>query len=193
MTTDEKDFLSRWSRRKQAAREGLEEPDPQPEQPAVPAENAAEPAAEEAAAADESAYADIDFDALDYDSDYTQFMDKDVPEMVRRRALRALWRSDPILANVDGLNDYDEDFTDAALVVENMVSAYKPGRGYRTEEDEADEETEVAEAEQTPADAAAPAEQPALDTGEETALAPEPARTDEAEPAAPDDGEASKA
>jgi len=191
MTTDEKDFLSRWSRRKQAAREGLEEPDPQPEQPAVPAENAAEPAAEEAAAADESAYADIDFDALDYDSDYTQFMDKDVPEMVRRRALRALWRSDPILANVDGLNDYDEDFTDAALVVENMVSAYKPGRGYRTEEDEAAEETEVAEAEQTPT--AAAAEQPALDTGEETALAPEPARTDEAEPAAPDDGEASKA
>ena len=191
MTTDEKDFLSRWARRKQAAREGLAEPEA--EQPAVPAEKAApEPPAEEAPV-DESAFEDVDFDALDYESDYTRFMEKDVPEIVRRRALRALWRSDPILANVDGLNDYDEDFTDAALVVENLASAYKPGKGYASEEDEAVEETQVAEAEQTPADAAAPEEQPALDADEETAMAQEQTQTGEAEPPAPDDGEASKA
>jgi len=167
MTTDEKDFLSRWSRRKQSAREGLAEPEP--EQPAVPAENTAEPAAEEAVEADESAYADIDFDALDYDSDYTRFMEKDVPEMVRRRALRALWRSDPILANVDGLNDYDEDFTDAALVVGNLVSAYRPGKGYVSEEDEA-EAAQAVEAEEAPSEEPVPEHPPALAQTDEEPL-----------------------
>jgi len=94
----------------------------------------------------------VDFDALDYSSDYTRFMGKDVPEMIQRRALRALWRSDPILANVDGLNDYDDDFTDAATVVQNLVSAYKTGQGYRT-----DEEIAAANEEQN-ADAAGAAE-----------------------------------
>lgn len=144
MTTDEKDFLGRWSRRKQAAREGMA--DPEPEQAAVPAENA-EPSVETTPPADESAYADIDFDALDYASDYTRFMAKDVPEVVQRRALRALWRSDPILANIDGLNDYDDDFTDAARAVANLVTSYKPGQGYRTDEEmaalEADEKAEA--------------------------------------------------
>jgi len=143
MTTDEKDFLSRWSRRKQAAREGLAEPET--DQAPVPAESTdpaeAGPEADQQAA-DESAYDDVDFDALDYSSDYTRFMGKDVPEMIQRRALRALWRSDPILANIDGLNDYDDDFTDAATVVQNLVSAYKTGQGYRTDEEiaAADEE-----------------------------------------------------
>jgi hypothetical protein len=191
MTTDEKDFLSRWARRKQAAREGLAEPEA--EQPPAPAEKAAsEPPAEDAPI-DESAYADFDFDALDYNSDYTQFMEKDVPEMVRRRALRALWRSDPILANVDGLNDYDEDFTDAALVVENLASAYKPGKGYASEEDEAVEETQVAEAEENAAQEPAPDEPAALAQSEETLISPEDADGADSGPMSSDDGEASKA
>jgi hypothetical protein len=136
MTTDDKDFLSRWSQRKQAAREGLAEPEPEAEELALPAQGA-EPPAEEPPE-DETAYADVDYDALDYSSDYTRFMGKDVPEMVQRRALRALWRSDPVLANIDGLNDYDEDFTDAALVVENLTTAYRAGQGYMTDEDEAE-------------------------------------------------------
>lgn len=147
MTTDEKDFLARWSRRKQAAREGLSQPEPDaPDLPAGPADApSAEP--EPVDAADEQAFADVDFDALDYSSDYTRFMGKDVPEMIQRRALRALWRSDPVLANIDGLNDYDEDFTDAATVIENLVSAYKTGQGYRTDEEmaalEAEEKAEA--------------------------------------------------
>lgn len=78
----------------------------------------------------------IDFDSLDYDSDYTKFMKSGVPESVRKRALRMLWGSNPILANVDGLNDYDEDFTDAALAVKGLLkSSYKPGSGYLTDEE----------------------------------------------------------
>ena len=48
---------------------------------------------------------------LDAGSDFSQFMRDDVPEMLKRAALRRLWASDPVLANLDGLNDYDEDFT----------------------------------------------------------------------------------
>jgi len=156
MTTDEKDFLARWSRRKQAAREGLGEPEP--EQPAVPAENA-EPSAEMTPPADEAAYADVDFDALDYSSDYTRFMAGDVPEMVQRRALRALWRSDPVLANIDGLCDYDEDYTDAARAVETLVSSYRAGHGYRSDEEIAAMEAEDrAEGEARP-EAETPAEE----------------------------------
>ena len=150
MTTDEKDFLARWSRRKQAARDGFGEPEP--EAPDVPAKTQGTEAAapETGESPSEDAYADVDFDALDYGSDYTRFMGKDVPEMVQRRALRALWRSDPVLANVDGLNDYDEDFTNAARAVEHLVTAYKTGgQGYRTDEEmaaleAADEKTEAA-------------------------------------------------
>ncbi len=191
MTTDDKDFLSRWSRRKQAVREGLVEPEP--EQPAVPAESAAPEPKVEDVPADASAFDDVDFDALNYESDYTRFMAEDVPEMVRRRALRALWRSDPILANVDGLNDYDEDFTDAALVVENLASAYKPGRGYAADDEEPVEEERVGDAEETPP--AEPLEQPlALEQADDAALSREDTHSAEVQPAVlPDGDDASKA
>lgn len=90
----------------------------------------------EAISADELAELEkTDLDALDYSSDYTAFMREGVPEALRRRALRRLWQSDPVLANIDGLNDYDEDFTDAALVVKALQSAYNVGRGYFTQEE----------------------------------------------------------
>jgi len=63
----------------------------------------------------------IDIETLDYESDFTVFMNDKVPETLRRMALRKLWRSNPILANIDGLNDYDEDFTDAATVFINSA------------------------------------------------------------------------
>ena len=50
-----------------------------------------------------------DIETLDYNSDYSVFMAKGVSERLKNRALRQLWRSNPILANVDGLNDYDEE------------------------------------------------------------------------------------
>jgi len=81
------------------------------------------------------AFKDVDFDNLDYASDYARFMEKSVPEAIRRRALRMLWGSNPILANIDGLNDYDEDFTDAALAIKIIGSSYRPGSGYLSEEE----------------------------------------------------------
>ncbi len=109
----------------------------QPEQTPASAEDAnveeTDPESEEVA--DPEKFKDFDFDSLNYGSDYTQFMKKGVPEAIRKRALRKLWGSNPILANIDGLNDYDEDFTDAALAVKVLTSNYKPGLGYLTEEE----------------------------------------------------------
>ena len=86
----------------------------------------------------------VEVEALDYEADFTRFMKHDVPEALKRRALRQLWRSDPILANVDGLNDYDDDFTDAALAVKVLETAHKIGRGYLDDDDaELDEDLDV--------------------------------------------------
>jgi hypothetical protein len=61
--------------------------------------------------------------------DVSGFMAKTIPERLRQRALRKLWTLNPILANVDGLVDYGEDFTDAATVIENLASTYQVGKG----------------------------------------------------------------
>lgn len=70
-----------------------------------------------------------DPDTLKMGDDFTAFMAKSVPDRLRRRALRTLWRSNPVLANVDMLVDYGEDFTDKAMVIENMQTAYQVGKG----------------------------------------------------------------
>ena len=56
-------------------------------------------------------------------------MRKEIPELLRRRALRSLWKSNPVLAVLDGLNDYDEDFTDAASATGAVKTLYKVGQG----------------------------------------------------------------
>lgn len=101
-----------------------------------------------------------DPDTLTQGDDFTVFMAKAVPEAIRRRALRTLWRSNPVLANVDMLVDYGEDFTDAATVVENLQTAYQVGKGMlkhveemaRQAEELAAPRAEEVPAEETPAD-----------------------------------------
>ncbi|NOC44965.1 DUF3306 domain-containing protein [Ruegeria sp. HKCCD7559] len=70
-----------------------------------------------------------DPETLQPGDDVSGFMAKAVPDRLRRRALRRLWRLNPVLANVDGLVDYGEDYTDAACVIENMQTAYQVGKG----------------------------------------------------------------
>lgn len=116
-----------WSRRRAAV---LEE---------VATDNAAQEAdaiAQEHAAIEDLSEAEVlaklelpDPDSLQQGDDFKAFMAQAVPEAIRRRALRALWRSNPVLANVDMLVDYGEDFTDSAMVVENMQTAYQVGKG----------------------------------------------------------------
>ncbi|MDF1748944.1 MAG: DUF3306 domain-containing protein [Alphaproteobacteria bacterium] len=70
-------------------------------------------------------------DSLGPGSDFKAFMASTVPAQLRNLALRKLWRSNPVLANLDGLIDYGDDFTDAGTVVANMQTAYQVGRGYK--------------------------------------------------------------
>ena len=58
-----------------------------------------------------------------------RFLTETVPQRLKQRALRRMWRLNPVLANLDGLNDYDGDYTDAATVVPGMKTAYQVGRG----------------------------------------------------------------
>ena len=92
--------------------------------------------AEEHAALEEKTDAELleefglpDPETLKMGDDFSVFMSKAIPDRLRRRALRTLWRSNPVLANVDMLVDYGEDFTDSATVVENMQTAYQVGKG----------------------------------------------------------------
>ena len=59
-----------------------------------------------------------------------KFMDGRVPERIRARALRAFWKTNPVLANIDGLDEYCDDYTDAATVIENLQTIYEVGKGY---------------------------------------------------------------
>lgn len=70
-----------------------------------------------------------DVEALGPGDDLSAFMARAVPQRLRRRALRALWARDPRLANLDGLLDYGQDFTDAGVRAGAVATAYEVGRG----------------------------------------------------------------
>ena len=97
---DEEEFLARWSRRKHEARQ----------QQLVD-----EPATEALSAKIEDAELLTDADMpplenLTEDSDYSGFLSPGVSEALRKQALRKLFSS-PSFNVRDGLDDYDDDFT----------------------------------------------------------------------------------
>ncbi|TKV69360.1 DUF3306 domain-containing protein [Marinobacter panjinensis] len=123
--------LQRWSRRKTGASKEAElpppsaiEPEPSPEEQEL-AINEALPEREVL-----EKYDLPDPDAIELGTDITGFLRKEIPELLRRRALRSLWKSNPVLAVLDGLNDYDEDFTDAAVATSAVKTLYKVGQGF---------------------------------------------------------------
>lgn len=164
MSVDRKDdgFLDRWSKRKKAveqeeieaeADDGAAETvqrEPETDEEALEMLRERDPELAEQVSA-------IDIEALTYDDDFSIFMNKKVPEFIRRKALSKLWLSSPILANVDGLNDYDEDFRDAGSIIEAVQTAFsKDEDGQRESADgqkEAVAEADVETAEHEPASA----------------------------------------
>lgn len=160
----------------------------------VAAEAAAEAEAQTARAAetalagrsDAEILAELDLpdpDTLVSGEDAVRFMARAVPEHLRRRALRRLWRTNPVLANLDGLVDYDADFT-APATGEVVQTAYRVGKGMLAHieelarQAEAAEEIAAAPPEAEPAPEAEP-EPPAADAAPEPdqpATEPEPDR-----------------
>jgi hypothetical protein len=133
-------FLQRWSRRKAEARTAPEAPEaeqdtapgrpegPQAAEPRDPLASTGPRAPDDAeAAVDLEALPDID--TLTYESDFTGFMRKGVPPELRKRALQRLWRSNPTLANLDGLVEYGEDYTKIGTAKQVVRTAYQVGRG----------------------------------------------------------------
>ena len=169
---EDDNMLSRWARRKQAvqgeeqeaaeAAEVAEAPEEKPE-PETEEEALAQLAEDEPELAEELAA--IDIDSLTYDDDFSVFMKDKVPAFIKRRALSKLWLSNPILANLDGLNEYDEDYTQASNAAEMVAKAFEDARkreeakakaeaakqqaakaGEDKPSEDAEDETEIAEA-----------------------------------------------
>lgn len=157
-------FLDRWSRKK------LEE-EPEAAKPAAdPAAEAPPAPSPEDDRPDEEILAELGLphpETLQPGDDIRGFLQAAVPDRLRRLALRQLWRSNPVLANVDGLVEYGEDYTDAATVIENLQTVYQVGKGMvrdilQDDEDEAGpDKTEAAAV--------------AAETDPETATEPAPA------------------
>ncbi len=116
-----------WSRRKNAVAE---------EQRRDAQALEAQEIAEHHAALEEKTDAEIleelglpDPDTLVQGDDFSVFLQKAVPDRIKRVALRKLWLSNPVLANVDGLVDYGQDFTDAGVGAGVVETTYQVGKG----------------------------------------------------------------
>jgi hypothetical protein len=116
----EEDFINRWSRRKaQARREAEPAVEPQAEIPVVEPASPPEPLPELP-----------DPETLDATSDFRPFLADGVPAALKRQALRRLWRVNPVIGALDGLDDYyvTQDFTDAATVIPDLKTVYRVGK-----------------------------------------------------------------
>lgn len=188
-------FLARWARRKNAAASGVPETDPdeiaraEAEARAVEEEagrteevgrTEAEARAEAHAAeleANRAAAEAVDLETIDEKSDVSVFLKEGVPALLKQAALRKLWRSNPVFANIDGLNDYDTDFTGTGTTLEKVATRWQVGKGFEKtqkiaeriedvpapseaaeDEVQVDAVAEVEGAQAMPADAPVPAE-----------------------------------
>jgi len=162
--------LARWSRRKQAA---ALTPEPEAEAQAV---TVVDTPVDDDAAAPPPELPDVE--TLTADSDYTPFMQAGVPEDLKRLALRKLWRSNPIFANLDGMNDYDEDFGILYKVGAAIQTSYQVGKGmpdpFPEESAEDEQPASVADVDDPVRPSAAPPADAALADDQRTA---QPAET----------------
>jgi hypothetical protein len=128
------DFLARWSRRKRGS-------EPEPETPrgvhATPGPASDMPAGTsgdtpEAGETEAELLARLGLrhpDEMTRGDDFAAFLRAEVPRHLRTLALRRLWRSDPAFACLDGLNDYDGDFTGGGVQAGTLRTSYEVGRG----------------------------------------------------------------
>ena len=150
-------FLSRWSARKSQIAKG----EPVPEEAPLPlAEDGTALTVNDEVEDDEDAaltdaellekYELPDPEDVTEETGLDRFMSGDMPERLRQMALRRLWRLNPMFGIVDDMVEYGEDYTDAAVVIEGMQTAYTAGKGYASK---AVEPEEMAEAEDQVEDA----------------------------------------
>lgn len=119
---------------------------PEPTHPGVAADGLAEQAAaqnlfagideRELTEEEQAAVADLPpVESLTKESDFTPFLQAGVPDFIKRKALRVLWRSDPFFNFRDGMNEYDEDYNVIHRVITELTGNYQVGRGHLSEEE----------------------------------------------------------
>ena len=144
MSRDE-DIFSRWSSRKRAVAEESAPEEGLPDAPAPDTPADIQEGDEDEAVLLERLGLPVP-ESLGPGDDFSVFMQSGVPEFLRRRALRRLWRSNPVLVNIDGLNDYDEDFTSPEETMKVLKTAYKVGRGFLRDKSEDEANADQSEA-----------------------------------------------
>lgn len=133
-----------WSRRRAAV-----QAEEQAEQVALQIEAEAAQEAKQVERSDEELLQEAglpDPDQIDSPEQVQAFLKSALPQRLKTRALRKLWTLNPVLANLDGLVDYGEDYTDAATVVENLQTVYQVGKGMVSKLEELLEEPQEAPA-----------------------------------------------
>ncbi|MGH6892124.1 MAG: DUF3306 domain-containing protein [Dongiaceae bacterium] len=122
MAKGSESFLRRWARLKaERAKE---------EKPRIAPASVPEPAATTGSEPQPASPEELpSIDSLTKDSDFTAFLKAGVPEALRRLALRKLWRSDPVFANLDGLVEYGEDFGAPFRKPGPVATLFRLGRG----------------------------------------------------------------
>jgi hypothetical protein len=150
MNDQDEHFLKRWSRRKIDAKESdvAKGENADAAQHDVSRRGNDGGQADRGGAADaeatrqltEADFADVDFAALDMQSDYSRFLASNVPDTVKYKALRQLWSTSEIFTQVDPFQDYAGDFTDAACAVPpgTLKTSYRIGRGFLSDEEVAE-------------------------------------------------------
>jgi hypothetical protein len=122
-------FLRRWARLK--TEQSKPSPAPEPESISGVPDASAQAPEENPPAIDDLP----PIDELTAESDFTAFLRAGVPEELKRQALRKLWRSDPVFANLDGLVEYGEDFGAAFRNPGPVATLFRIGRGMPGPED----------------------------------------------------------
>ena len=136
---NESGFLQRWSRRKQAVREGVVPADVAAEGTARPAAIAPQPVAQTSPGSNPSPDADSSADpgktelpSLDslhgLQSDYLDFMQPKVAQHLKRAALKKLF-ADPHFNVIDRFEAYSEDYTQADPIPEAMLRGLNQAKG----------------------------------------------------------------
>lgn len=112
--------LHRWSNRKRQSKEEK----PQAEVESVETNENQEPPPENALEEERKEIELPPIESLDENSDYSVFMSPEVDTAVQKLAMRKLFRL-PQFGVLDGLNDYDEDFTTFAALGDIVTSDMK--------------------------------------------------------------------
>lgn len=183
MSSDDDNFLARWSKRKHAARRGEAPAEPAPAESSAAESSAAEPAPPTAPAP--SAPPELPpIDSLQgLESDYKDFLRPDVEPATKSAALRKLF-GDPHFNRMDGLDIYIDDYTKEDPIPPIMLRALNQARTLGLFDDEEKAAAPGEPAAVGPAEVAAIPE-PAPPTVEPSEVAPD-AEMQPAAPAKPD-------